>query len=198
MNDVAWNTVHEVRPIIVVSQCLGFAAVRYNGAIIDAPFVQRLARVADIIEVCPEVGIGLGVPRPPIRMEQAPHGVALVQPSTGRDITRDMHTYADSFLGALGPVDGFILKARSPSCGTHGVSVFDGDEVVDSAPGRFADAVLRRFPGTAVQDELTLRDPAERVDFLTRVYSSARLRMGYSPGGGPGGGPAFPAELLGG
>lgn len=191
MNDVALDDMDSVRPVIVVSQCLGFAAVRYNGAIIDAPFVQRLARVADIIEVCPEVGIGLGVPRPPIRMERR-SGIALVQPSTGRDITGDMRVYADSFLGALGPVDGFILKARSPSCGTGGVSVFAGEEVVDSAPGRFADAVQRAFPGVALQDELTLRDPGVRSDFLTRVYASARLRLGCTSAGGP----AFPAGLL--
>src|SRR5690348_16019590 len=125
MNDVALDDMDLVRPVIVVSQCLGFAAVRYNRAIIDAPFVQRLASAADIIEVCPEVGIGLGVPRRPIRMERGRGGIALVQPSTGRDITGDMHGYADSFLGSLGPVDGFILKARSPSCGTSGVSVLD-------------------------------------------------------------------------
>ena len=148
--------------------------------------------MADIIEVCPEVGIGLGVPRAPIRMERTPGGIALVQPSTGRDITGDMGAYADSFLGALGPVDGFILKARSPSCGTHGVSVFNGDAVVDSAPGRFANAVLQRFPGTAVQDELALRDRGERVAFLTRIYASARRRLGCDPVGGP----AFPEELL--
>ncbi|HEX6694948.1 MAG TPA: 2-thiouracil desulfurase family protein [Longimicrobiales bacterium] len=192
MNDVALNTVGEARPVIVVSQCLGFAAVRYNGAIIDAPFVQRLARAADIIEVCPEVGIGLGVPRPPIRMERGRGGIALVQPTTGRDITGDMHGYSDSFLGSLGPVDGFILKARSPSCGTRDVSVFDGDAVVASAPGRFADAVLRWFPDVPVQDELTLRDPGERSDFLARVYASARRRLGLAEGSGP----AFPAELL--
>ena len=173
MSDVAW-------PVIVVSQCLGFAAVRYNGAIIDAPFVQQLAAVTDIIEVCPEVGIGLGVPRPPIRMQRARGGIALMQPSTGRDITRDMHAYASTFLDTLTHVDGFILKARSPSCGTGGVNVNDGDgmDVAETAAGRFASAVLARFPEVAVAEELELRDHGVRTAFLDRVYASASRRAG--------------------
>src|SRR3954469_9766342 len=98
-----------LRPRLAVSQCLGFKAVRYNGAIIRDDFVQLLAQHADIIELCPEVGIGLGVPRDPIRMQ--PNGASaalqLVQPATGRNITTDMHTYAGTFLDSLNDdVDG--------------------------------------------------------------------------------------------
>ena len=180
----------DVRPVVVASQCLGFAAVRYNGAIIDDAFVQRLAQFADIVEVCPEVGIGLGVPRPPIRMQTAHSelagAIALVQPSTGREITDDVRAYADSFLASLVAVDGFVLKARSPSCGTHGVNVYDGDsmDVATTAPGRFAAAVLERFPDVAVADELTLRGDVAREHFLTRIYAFARLRRAAAAGTG--------------
>ncbi len=189
-------TTNDVRPVVAASQCLGFAAVRYNGAIIEDEFVQRLAQYVDIVQLCPEVGIGLGVPRDPIRMQMDGDGISLVQPATSRDITHLMADYAADLLGSLGPVDGFILKARSPSCGIADVSVFadSGTTVATTAPGRFADAVLRAHPDLPVTDELQLRDPSARAHFLTRIFTLARLRAaatgvrGATRGDGPHGG----------
>jgi uncharacterized protein YbbK (DUF523 family) len=180
------------RPVIVVSQCLGFAAVRYNGAIIHDDFVRRLADAVDIIEVCPEVAIGLGVPRAPIRMQTAanrePH-TRLVQPAHNRDITADMTTYATRFLEHLPRVDGFILKSRSPSCGLTAVNVFDGDtdNVVATRAGVFAHAVRERFPDIPATDEIALRDVAHRRDFLTRIFARYPMQSTFHP---------FPGDLL--
>src|SRR5262245_32469134 len=58
----------DVRPIVVVSQCLGFAAVRYDGRVLRDDFVKALSQHVTFTQVCPEVGIGLGVPRAPIRI----------------------------------------------------------------------------------------------------------------------------------
>ena len=55
-----------MKPVVVVSQCLGFAAVRYNGAILRDDFIQTLTQHVKFVQVCPEVGIGLGVPREPV------------------------------------------------------------------------------------------------------------------------------------
>jgi uncharacterized protein YbbK (DUF523 family)/uncharacterized protein YbgA (DUF1722 family) len=173
------------RPVIVVSQCLGFAAVRYNGAVIRDDFVQRLANAADIIQVCPEVGIGLGVPRDPIRMQRQQDGaVALVQPATGRDITSDMQSYARRFLDAVPSVDAFIIKSRSPSCGTSGVAIFsdDGINVDATGAGMFAQAVLARFTDIPVVDEMQLRNAARRDHFLTRIFALARFRHAATSG----------------
>ena len=104
-------------PIVVVSQCLGFAAVRYNGQMLQDGFVKALADHVQFVQVCPEVGIGLGVPRDPIRIVSDKNGRRLVQPASGRDLTTDMTRFSDGFLSGAGPVDGFILKSRSPSCG---------------------------------------------------------------------------------
>ncbi len=56
------------KPVVVVSKCLGFDSCRYNGEIIDAPFVDKLRSHVTFVPVCPEVEIGLGVPRKPIRI----------------------------------------------------------------------------------------------------------------------------------
>ena len=69
----------------------------------------------EFIAVCPELEIGLGVPRNPIRIVRKGEGLRLIQPATGLDFTDKMQQFARSFLDALPEVDGFILKSGSPS-----------------------------------------------------------------------------------
>lgn len=168
------------RPALVVSQCLGFDAVRYNAQVIRDDFVQRLAEWCDLVVVCPEVEIGLGVPRPPIRLVRPRTGdLRVVQPKTGRDVTADMRTFAGAFLGALPATDGFLLKNRSPSCGISDVKVYaDGEDagVTGKGAGAFGGAVLERFPHAAIEDEGRLRDQVLRERFLTLLFGLARLR----------------------
>lgn len=169
------------RPRVVVSQCLGFAACRYNAQVIEDDFVAQLAPHVDYVEVCPEVEIGLGVPREPIRLvrRRGDETISLVQPATGRDVSDDMRGFSARFLDRVGVVDGFVLKNRSPSCGTSGVKVYPetaGAPANERAPGLFAAAVLERFADRAIEDEGRLRNRAIREHFLTKLYALARLR----------------------
>lgn len=173
-----------VRPRVVVSRCLGFAAVRYDGQVLESRFVERLRDHVEFVQVCPEVGMGLGVPRDPIRIEVTAGGLRLVQPSTGRDLTEAMHRFSETFLDGLGDVDGFILKARSPSCGIRDTKRFRpgaDDPLDDLGAGLFARAVLERFPDAAVEDEARLADPGHRHRFLTRLWAAARRREAGLP-----------------
>ncbi|MDW8141581.1 MAG: DUF523 domain-containing protein, partial [Candidatus Bipolaricaulota bacterium] len=99
-----------IRPRIVVSQCLGLEHCRYDGSIIPEPIVTALQKYVELIAICPEVEIGLGTPRPPVRLVRLDGRPRLLQPATGRDLTEAMKGFAISFLNALPPVDGFILK----------------------------------------------------------------------------------------
>ena len=54
------------RPRIVISRCLEFDACRYNGMLISDQFIKKMKNFCDFITVCPEVEIGLGIPRDPI------------------------------------------------------------------------------------------------------------------------------------
>lgn len=178
-----------VRPRVVVSRCLGFAACRYNAQVVKDDFVAQLAPHVDFVEVCPEEEIGLGTPREPVRLVRAAEGgTALVQPATGRDLTVPMRDFSRGFLDRLDHVDGFILKNRSPSCGTAGVKVYAaaaGAPPVDKAPGLFAAAVLERFGDMAVEDEGRLRNRAIREHFLVKLYALARLRgLAQAPSAG--------------
>lgn len=100
------------RPVVIASDCLEFTACRYNGERIRAPFVAALSSHVELRSVCPEVQIGLGVPRQPIRIVEQEDGPRLVQPATGRDLTEEMRSFGRWYLAAQSDVDGFILKSR--------------------------------------------------------------------------------------
>ncbi|MBN1433281.1 DUF523 and DUF1722 domain-containing protein [Candidatus Fermentibacterales bacterium] len=174
---------HFQRPTLVLSRCLEIDSCRYNGLAISAPIVKRLQPFADLIPVCPELEIGLGVPRDPISLVRtAPSGEPrLVQLSTGRDLTRTMHEFCSRFLGALSPAtDGFLLKSRSPSCGIHDAKVRSGAErgsaILGRAPGLFGAAVLAAFPELPVTHEGRMLNFRLREHWLTSVFTLARFR----------------------
>ncbi len=169
-------------PIVVVSRCLGFDYCRYDGDIIRADTVSRIAGHVRAIPVCPELEIGLGVPRAPIRIVRDGSGDRLLQPETGRDLTRDITDFAARFLDWMAEkgVDGFILKSRSPSCGVGDTRLFGagGDELAETADGLFARAIRARFPDAVIEDEARLADAVNRHEFVTALYENAARRLG--------------------
>ena len=164
---------------MVTSKCFEFDACRYNGLMIPNNFVQRLEPFVEFMPVCPEVEIGLGIPRDPVRVINRKGNRKLVQPSTGRDLTSLMRSFSESYLNSLAEVDGFILKSRSPSCGLKDAKEFRDAEngiATGTGSGLFAERVLERFPGLAVEDEGRLRNFRIREHFLTKLYTLARFR----------------------
>jgi len=167
------------RPTLVMSKCLELDACRYNGQLIRAPFVLKLMPFVELAPICPEVEIGLGIPRPPIRLVQRGTTLTLYQPDTDRDVTQAMLDFNDRYLGGLGDVDGFILKSRSPSCGIKDTKVYggeDGKQPFGKGPGMFGGAVLERFPLAAVEDEGRLTNYRLRHHFLTKLFARASFR----------------------
>ena len=167
------------RPVVVVSKCLGFDHCRYNGEIVDDPFVRRLREFVEFRPVCPEMETGLGVPRDPIRVVLAQGEMRLVQPSTGKDFSAPMEAFCDRFLSSVVGADGFLLKARSPSCGTRDARVYNEAGNLLSAAQRqgfFGRAAMRRFGDASVEDEGRLRNFLIRERFLTMLYTLARFR----------------------
>jgi uncharacterized protein YbbK (DUF523 family) len=133
--------------------------------VIRASLREKLEPLVELRPICPELEIGLGVPRDPVILERREDGVHMVQPSTGRDLTRAMSAFSERFLDSLDEVDGFILKSRSPSCA-----------ISEPGPGLFAARVLERFPEAAIEDEVALQDAQQRERFLARVFALAAAR----------------------
>jgi uncharacterized protein YbbK (DUF523 family) len=182
-----------------VSECLGFAACRYDGGVVPDDFVSRLRGYARLETVCPEVDIGLGVPRDKIRLVGGGAERRLIQPTTGRDLTETVREFAARFLAGMGQdaVDGVILKSRSPSCGLGDCKVFEDwttEDANDRGQGVFAAELVGKWPDVPVEDEVGLADPRARFEFLTRVFDRARRRQGWRIERGPG--LPFPPELI--
>ena len=171
------------KPVVVTSKCLGLAACRYNGERIHAPFISLLQSHVDSRPVCPELEIGLGTPRDPIRLVVTSGGTRMIQPSSDRDLTAEMHQFSRHFLDGLPDVDGFILKSRSPSCGIKETKTYteDGQRQGRSA-GLFARAVLDRFPLSAIEDEGRLTNARRRHHFLVKIFARAAFRRGRHRG----------------
>lgn len=166
------------KPIVVVSNCLGFCECRYNGQTIPDRFVEGLEPFVNYIKICPEVDIGLGVPRESVRLILDNGKYELYQPGSGLIHTEKMDNYARDFLGKLQRVDGFILKGRSPSCGIKDVKVYYGREKgvgSEKSIGRFAFHVYNYFPHKAIEEEGRLTNLNIREHFLTRLYTLHRF-----------------------
>ncbi|MBN2336305.1 DUF523 domain-containing protein [Candidatus Bathyarchaeota archaeon] len=146
-----------MKPRVVVSRCLGFEACRWDAEIICSDEVDQLREVVEFVTVCPETGIGLGVPRKPISLILVNGETRVIQKDTGRDVTDELEGFTERFLDELGEVDRFILKSRSPSCGL-GTTKIRVDSGVSLGSGVFASRVERRYGGHVIIDEDELRE----------------------------------------
>ena len=172
---------------IGVSSCLLGEEVRFDGGHKHNDFLtETLGRFVEFVPVCPEMEIGLGVPRESIRLVRGPNhaeAVRLVGNKTGLDHTDKMHAYAQRRTAALGreELSGYVLKKDSPSCGMERVRVYgpSGMATRDGA-GLFASALMRRYPSLPVEEEGRLNDPHLRENFVERVFAYRRLRSFFS------------------
>jgi uncharacterized protein YbgA (DUF1722 family)/uncharacterized protein YbbK (DUF523 family) len=167
-------------PVVVVSACLGFRSCRYDGRVLPHPFVARLRKFVEFRPVCPEMEIGLGVPRHPIRIVEREGSRLLLQPATGRDVSSEMRAFSARFLAGLKGVDGFLLKSRSPSCGLGDVKIYRGEEPgarLTRGSGFFGEEVLARFRGYPIEGEARLDNLSLREHFLTRLYALSEFRQ---------------------
>ncbi len=168
------------KPRLVLSSCLNLEPVRYNGSAVEDEFVMRLREYCEVISVCPEVSLGLGVPRDKIILYRENGSLGLSQPSTGLELTQRMREFSERFLFSLPPVDGFLLKGRSPSCGVSRRTLVyrdpEGKVFLTRGRGLFAAEVLRTFRLIPVEDELRLKDRKVKERFLLRLFAAAWLR----------------------
>ena len=180
------------QPRIGVSSCLLGEEVRFNGGHKRYRFLtDSLDRYVDWVPYCPEIQIGLGTPREAIRLT-----------ADGRLVNRSGtadHTAAMAALPLPADLDGYVFKAKSPSCGIRAIPRYRDDgqrdhgqrdhgqrdhgQAADHAGrGLYAARVLDAFPLLAAEDEGRLDDPGLREAFVERIFAAARLRSLF---GGP-------------
>jgi uncharacterized protein YbgA (DUF1722 family)/uncharacterized protein YbbK (DUF523 family) len=169
------------QPRVGVSSCLLGEEVRFNGGHKRYRFLtDSLDQYVDWVPYCPEIQIGLGTPREAIRLT-----------ADGRLVNRSGtadHTAAMAALPLPADLDGYVFKAKSPSCGIRAIPRYrddgqrsdgqpsDGQPSDHAGRGLYASRVLSAFPLLAVEDEGRLNDPGLREAFVERIFAAARLR----------------------
>ena len=165
---------------IGVSKCLLGENVRFDGGHSRDRFVtDEISRWVEYVPVCPEVEMGMGTPRPTIRLVDNGDGVRLFCPSTGEDFTDAMQAFSARKLRELkeANLDGFILKRRSPSCGMSRLPVYRGKMKLPArGVGLFAEALMSTFPTLPVEEDGRLNDPMLRENFIERIFCHHRWR----------------------
>ena len=167
---------------IGVSACLLGARVRFDGGHKRNDFlVDTLGRFVEFVPVCPEMELGLGVPRETLRLVRGATARAarLIANQTGADHTDAMNSYAQRRVLALDGEElcGYVLKKDSPSCGMERVRVYSsGGRSAQEGSGLFAAALIRCYPSLPVEEEGRLNDPHLRENFIERIFAYRRLR----------------------
>ena len=163
---------------IAVSGCLLGEAVRYDGGHRQSSYVtDALGSAFELVSECPEVGIGLGVPRPKIRLERSGDVTRLLG-SRDEDLTPLMDDYARQAATRFDEarVAGIVLKSRSPSCGMGDVKLHEGGAVIsEDGTGIFASRLAAALPEAPRISEADLESPARRDHWLTRVFALAEI-----------------------
>lgn len=156
-----------------ISACLTGREVRHDGGHKNSRYcMDVLARHFDFQPFCPEMGAGLGVPRPAMHLMDDGRGIRLVNVRGEGDHTASMHGWIEANVPAMAALRGFVLMAKSPSCGMQRVRVYnaDGDVLRRDGRGLFADALTRAWPLLPVEEEGRLNDDALRENFMERVF----------------------------
>ena len=159
---------------IGVSACLLGEQVRFDGGHKQDAYINgTLSHYFQFVPVCPEVAIGLGTPREPIRLvgdPANPRAIGVRSPQL--DVTEKLQAYGRRMGRELLDLSGYILKRASPSCGMERVKVYqpNGVPIGKSANGIYARVFMEMHPLLPVEEEGRLGDPLLRENFIQRIF----------------------------
>jgi uncharacterized protein YbbK (DUF523 family) len=175
-----------LRPRIAISACLAGETVRYDGASKPLNEGDFFEKHFQLVSVCPEVGAGLAVPRPPVQLVQTRQGVrALGRDDPSLDVSDALLAYRESSLGSLSEkaICGYIFKSRSPSCGLSSTPVFNkqGAEIALGS-GIQASYFKQQMPWLVFREETQLNDIDARLHFLWLCKISSECQQAIERG----------------
>jgi uncharacterized protein YbgA (DUF1722 family)/uncharacterized protein YbbK (DUF523 family) len=168
------------RPRLGISACLLGQTVRYDGGHKhDAFLTDTFGRFVDWVPVCPELEVGMGVPRESVRLIGSLNQPRMIAERSGKDWTDAMTAFAAKRSDSLAALDlsGYVFKKDSPSCGMERVRVYEAKtQPTRRGRGLFAAALMKKLPLLPVEEEGRLNDPALRENFIERVFAYHRWR----------------------
>lgn len=164
---------------IGISSCLLGEKVRYDGGHKNNSYIGKtLGQYFDLQPFCPELDIGLGIPRKPIRLSRKGSDVIRCIPvdNPEPDFTDALAESANKKKQWHSNLCGYILKKDSPSCGMERVKIWDDVMPIREGVGIYAGKLMENFPYLPVEEEGRLGDAVLRENFIQRVFVMRRWK----------------------
>ena len=158
--------------LIGISSCLIGEKVRFDGGHKQSRYIlDTLGQYFSFRPFCPEMAIGLGVPRDTIRLLDSGSGIEAVGvKNPEHNVTRQLLDIAEQQRNWHDRIFGYIVKKDSPSCGMERVKVWSKDQAQRRGRGLYTEVLMRNFPTLPVEEEGRLGDPLLRENFIQRVF----------------------------
>jgi uncharacterized protein YbgA (DUF1722 family)/uncharacterized protein YbbK (DUF523 family) len=161
--------------IVGISACVLGEKVRFDSGHKQSLFaIKELAPHVEFIPVCPEVGMGMPVPRPTIRLVAEGERIALVETKDpSKDHTQAMLDYSKQKVQSLAQYDlcGYIVCAKSPTCGMERVKVYSDNYAEKSGVGLYTQELIEQMPWLPIEEDGRLNDPVLKENFVTRMFA---------------------------
>jgi uncharacterized protein YbgA (DUF1722 family)/uncharacterized protein YbbK (DUF523 family) len=169
------------KPKLGISACLLGQTVRYDGGHKRDNFLtDTLGRFVQWVPVCPELEVGMGVPREPVRLLGKVDDPSMIAERSGKDWTAAMKRFGAARAGELKRLNlsGYVFKKDSPSCGMARVKVYSPrGGATRMGSGLFARVVKDALPLMPAEEEGRVKDPVLRENFIERVFAYRRWQQ---------------------
>jgi len=163
---------------IAVSSCLLGEAVRYDGTDKQIKIItEQLNHDYNLISLCPEVAVGMGIPRPAIHLVDTDSGIQVLGVTdANKNMTKILSEYGKDIVKNNVDICGYIFKKNSPSCGIKNVKVLNRLNVYEyRGIGIYAAEIMQALPMLPVIDEEDFSDEKLRELFLNRVAEYSKV-----------------------
>ncbi|WP_201778189.1 YbgA family protein [Thalassomonas viridans] len=157
---------------IGISSCLLGEEVRFDsGHKFNAYIANVLGPFFHFVPFCPEVSIGLGIPRQAIRLVIRDEQIKCVgSKDENLDVTERLEQCAQEQYDWHRQLSGYIVKKDSPSCGMERVRVYNDKMPTRNGRGLYTRRLMENFPHLPVEEEGRLGDMVIRENFIQRVF----------------------------
>lgn len=165
---------------IGISACLLGQKVRFDGSNKPSNFcINELSKHMSFESYCPEVAIGLNIPRPTIRLINKKEIIHVAQKDGSGDVTEALTDYGKQIATKTKHLSGYIFCSKSPSCGMERVKVYSeqGHLVNNDGVGAFAKQIMDSNPLLPCEESGRLNDMRIRENFIARVYAYKHWQM---------------------
>jgi uncharacterized protein YbgA (DUF1722 family)/uncharacterized protein YbbK (DUF523 family) len=168
-----------------VSRCLLGEPVRYDGGHKHNHYLTDvLGEFIEFRPVCPEVAIGLGIPRKPIRLVVMGDDTRVLSvENPDQDMTDALAGQAELVVQQMPDICGYVFMQNSPSCGVFGTKRYrtNGSLRDSSGRGAYARRLMELMPLLPVEEAGRLNDAGLRDNFLARVFAYHDFKTQVAP-----------------